>query len=90
MLFKPRLEKNNNTKQMKLSQSALNAMPEHSRLRKLLAVELDLDIRSVNKYADENLDNNLLTTVKAVKVISRETGMIQDEIVIEEKVNIAS
>lgn len=70
---------------MKLSQQALNAMPKDSRLRKLLAVELDLDIRTVNTYADRNEENNLLTTVKAVKVISKETGLIQDEIVIEER-----
>lgn len=70
---------------MKLSQTALNAMPEGSRLRKLLAVELNIDIRTVNKHADDNVDNNVLTTVKAVKTIARETGMIQDEIVIEEK-----
>lgn len=70
---------------MKLSQQALSAMPKDSRLRKLLAVELDLDIRTVNTYADRNEENNLLTTVKAVKVISKETGLIQDEIVIEER-----
>ena len=72
---------------MKLSKAALNEMPENSRLRKVLAVELNIDIRTVNKYADENSDNSVLTTVKAVKVIARETGMIQDEIVIEENGN---
>lgn len=74
---------------MKLSQAALNAMPENSRLRKLLAVELNVDIRTVNKYADENSDNSILTTVKSVRVIAKETGMIQDEIVIEERATAA-
>lgn len=75
---------------MKLSQAALNAMPPDSRLRKLLAVELDCDIRTVDKHANENGENNILTTIKAAKVIARETGMIQDEIVVEEKQNHAA
>lgn len=74
---------------MKLSQAALNAMPEASRLRKLLAAELNVDLRTIDSHADSNKDNSILTTVKAVRVIAKETGLIQDEIVTEERAHAA-
>lgn len=78
---------------MKLSQAAINELPENGRLRKLLAAELNVDVRTVNRCIEENDDkygdNSILTTVKSVQVISRETGLLQNEIVTESKAHAA-
>lgn len=69
---------------MKLSKAAIKALNNDGKLRKRLAYELNVHITSVDRWIEENeeKEDSRLTTVKAVNVISEETGMSQDEILI--------
>ncbi len=68
---------------MKLTQQAISLFHRNNRLRSLLALELDVSAASINRYLDDNENNGRLTTVRAVQVISQETGLSEEEILEE-------
>lgn len=76
---------NINTKQiMKLSKAAIEAIQNKDvlRLRNRLSLELDVHSATVERWARDNDDDNRLTTVTALQIISEETGLSQEEILI--------
>lgn len=52
-------------------------------LRTKLALALDFSERWISKIASENKDNGPLTTMAALKVLKKETGLSQSEILEE-------
>ncbi len=53
------------------------------RIRNRLAFELDYSQQSIENWLEENADDGKLTTAKALKIICEETGMTQDQILME-------
>lgn len=67
---------------MILSKQAIEAMPTGSKARKRLAYEFNVHINTVDSWIEDNKEDGPLTRVNALNFISEETGMSQEEILI--------
>jgi len=68
---------------MRLTQKAIDAFNRHTKLKTRLALEMGKSVYSVDRWISENEDNGLLTTAKAVQVITEETKLDASEILEE-------
>lgn len=66
---------------MILSDKAKNAIT--TRCQNLLAVEFNCHSATVGRWIKENENNGDLTKAKAVQIISKETGLPENEILVE-------
>jgi hypothetical protein len=74
---------------MILTKSALLALKGTDKeFKGKLADELRTSINSLYRHIEQNQDNGKLTTVKAVSMISEETGLKYEQILMEPIVNI--
>lgn len=62
---------------------------ERLRLRNRLALELDVHFSSLERWLKENENDGPLTRASALKLIEEETGMAQEEILIDENAHAA-
>jgi hypothetical protein len=69
---------------MKLSEQAIDAMPTGSKLRKRLSYELNVDRTTIDRWVEKNEEDGDLTRITALNIISEETGLAMDEILISE------
>lgn len=67
---------------MKLSEQAITAITKNGKLRNRLAYELDCHPDTLSRYLKNN--DVMLTTASALKAITEETGLTQEEILTEE------
>lgn len=66
---------------MRLSKTAVLALRGHTKQRKAqIASKLDMSVNTLYRLINENQDNGDLTKVKALQVISEETGLEQSQI----------
>jgi hypothetical protein len=65
---------------MKLTKKAIDAINENGRIRNLIAAELNCSEASVRRWVEKNDDDNDLTKISCLNIISAETGLEQDEI----------
>lgn len=70
---------------MKLSKPAVKAIKDNSDLRRLLAYVIRVHVQTVWEYAKKNDTNGPLTAIKAIEAIASETGMFQNQILVDEK-----
>lgn len=68
---------------MKLKSTVLASVKKSKRLRTRLALGLDKHFATINRYVSENESNGDLTTATALKIISEELKLTQDEILEE-------
>lgn len=74
---------------MKLTKIAFEAIAKHSpRIKSLLALALNCSEQSINKYIRDEDDN--LTKAAALEVIRKETGLTDEEILEQERVDSAT
>lgn len=71
---------------MKLTDKALGAINNRSVILSL-ALGLNFTELWINKLIEANKDNGPLTTVRAISIIKKETGLKQDEILEQEAIN---
>lgn len=72
---------------MRLSKTAVLALRGHTKQRKAqIASKLDMSVNTLYRLINENQDNGDLTKVKALQVISEETGLEQSQILEEDTV----
>lgn len=69
---------------MKLTPEAISALKDGSKLRNRLSYEMGCHFSTVDRWINENEENGKLTTVKAIAVITEETGLTMDQIITEE------
>jgi hypothetical protein len=69
---------------MRLTEAAIKAINVKS-IRPLLALALGKSEQSIIRYIGSNEENGMLTTAAALKVVTEQTGLKLDEILIEEK-----
>ncbi len=71
---------------MKLSPQAILILQntDNSKLRNRLVYELDTHINSLNRWIEKNEENGDLTKILALQIIEEETGLAQEEILLEE------
>lgn len=69
---------------MKLTDQAITALTEKSRIRNLIAAEFGCLEITVSRWVGKNDPNGDLTKRKAIEIISRETGMTEEEILTQE------
>lgn len=74
---------------MKLTETAINAI-NNKGTRNRLAIALDFTERWICGLIEKNTDNGPLTTWTALKVIRKETGLRDSEILEEATKNIAA
>lgn len=72
-----------NKSKMKLSEKAITEVRGSRRIINLLAVEHDCNSRTVERWAETNEANGDLTKITSLKVISKETGLKQSEILVD-------
>jgi len=70
---------------MKISQTAIKAVKENRRCINLLAVQMDVHSASVERWIKDNVADGDLTKLKAVEIISKETGLTQKQILIDQE-----
>lgn len=70
---------------MKLTQEVIEIIRDRNklRIRNRLALELDYSQQSIENWLSENEHDGKLTTATALKIISEETGLTQDQILME-------
>lgn len=70
---------------MKLSPEVIEIIRDRNklRIRNRLALELDYSQQSIENWLSENEHDGKLTTATALKIITEETGLSQDQILIE-------
>lgn len=71
---------------MKLSDKAIAKIKYNSRVKARLMLALDRGSGMVEKWIKHN-NSPMLTTAVALKIIMEETGLNQDEILVDESVN---
>lgn len=71
---------------MKLSEQAKGKITRKAVLA--LALEFGFTELWINKLIEKNKENGILTTAKAVQIISEETGLSQDEILEESELSV--
>lgn len=71
---------------MRISDKALNAIKESTRLKNLLALAMDCSVYTIDRWIKEGGDN--LTKATALKIIREETGL-SDSDLLEEQIAIA-
>lgn len=59
-------------------------MPTGSKLRKRLSYELNVDRTTVDRWVENNKEDGDLTRIKALQIISEETGLDMDSILVKE------
>lgn len=74
---------------MKLSQTALPKVKD-KKVRRALAEELDVIDQMINIYIKKNKPNGPLTTFAALKVIRENTGLTDQEILVDEEAAVTS
>lgn len=67
---------------MKLTKKAQKVVDKNKALKALLCAEFDSNYDTMQRWVRENKEDSKLTTVKAVTIIEKETGLKQDEILI--------
>lgn len=67
---------------MKLSNKALEAL-QNRRVMLEIAMSLSFSEQWMRKVIEANKDNGPLTTAKSIQIITKETGLSQDEILQE-------
>lgn len=70
---------------MKITDKAKKAMTPKTKAR--LALALNCSIYTVDRWIKDNEENGDLTKASAVQIIKEETGLNQDEILEEDKVD---
>lgn len=68
---------------MKLTKRAIKKLTKQTRLK--LAIAMDFSEQWINRLVDQNKDNGPLTTITAMQIIMKETGLTQEEILEAEK-----
>jgi hypothetical protein len=71
------------TNEMRLTAKAITEIKNNKAARARLALALNKTEFSVIRWLDDNKANNPLTTVAALKVIKKETGLRESEILEE-------
>lgn len=69
---------------MKLSQQAINALKNNKRARARLQLEFDKSEYTINRYIADN--DIMLTTASALVIIREETGMKNNQILVNSRV----
>lgn len=69
---------------MKLTDQAITELNNKSRIRNLIAAEFGCLEITVSRWVDKNEPNGDLTKRKALEIITRETGMSEEEILTQE------
>jgi hypothetical protein len=69
---------------MILTDKAIEVLKNDKGLRTLLALKLNVTETWINVSLNRNVENGILTTVAAISLIKRKTGMKQSEILGEE------
>lgn len=69
---------------MILTDKVIEILKSDKRIRTMLALELNVTETWVNVSLNRNVNNGILTTVAAISLIKKETGLKQSEI-LEEK-----
>lgn len=70
---------------MKIKKTILTKIRESIRIKGLLCVALNKSMKAIENYCDRN--DQLLTTVAALKVIREELNLTDEQIFTEEKVH---
>lgn len=65
---------------MKLNNKAIETLIADRAIRQKLGLELDFTEVWIDKLIEKNKENGPLTTVKALQVIEKETGLSQEQI----------
>lgn len=68
---------------MILTSKALAEIKSNTRLKNLLALELDRSVHTIEKWIKDN--DEMLTTASALEVIRKETGLTDSEILEREE-----
>ncbi len=68
---------------MELTKKALNAISGSSRIMNLIAAELDCSESTIRRWIHQN--NEALTMAVPLKIIKKETGLSEKEILTESK-----
>jgi predicted transcriptional regulator len=68
---------------MNLTNKAIKLLQDNMQLRNQIAIELGCSEATIRRWLNENEPNNSLTTAAALKIITEETGMTQDQILTE-------
>lgn len=74
-----------NILKMKLTDQAIKLLKQKN-VRMAIAVKLGFTDQWVYKSLNKNKDNGPLTTVHALRVIKKETGLTNSEILLEESI----
>ncbi len=69
---------------MVLTSKALAEIKGSTRLKNLLALELDRSVHTIEKWIKEN--DQMLTTASALEVIRKETGLTDEQILEREEI----
>lgn len=72
---------------MQITNEAITAIACSNRIKNLLAAEFDCSEQTIKNWLKANADNGDLTKKKAVEIISSQTGLTEEQILTEEKVN---
>jgi predicted transcriptional regulator len=70
---------------MKLSKAAITAITDERRTIQAIAFELDFTEQWTRRIIDANKDNGPLTTLAALEIIRKETGLSDDQILEREE-----
>lgn len=70
---------------MKITDKGIQAIRENKRLRNRLAFELDKSPATIHRLISENEANGDLTKAKFLQIISEETGLVDTELLEEER-----
>lgn len=69
---------------MILTEQAVTAVKQNKRCKNLLALKMDKDPSRISDWLNTNKHDGPLTTITAVKIISKETGIPQSKLLTEE------
>lgn len=72
---------------MKISDAAISAITTKAKNR--IALEMDCSVYSVDRWIKENEDNGDLTKSRVVEIISEESGIPAEEILVESGVKVS-
>lgn len=68
---------------MELTKKCLSLIEGNSKIRNLIAAALGVTESSVRRWLDGKSNHEMLTTASALKVIREETGLTDDQILME-------
>jgi len=68
---------------MNLTNQVIEILRENMALRNRIAIELDCSEQTIRRWLNENEPDGDLTKASALKIISEETGLTNEEILTE-------